>query len=772
MKVFGKFLVQLWTEWFQPRSSDPTVAYRERALRIFLPVIVILRAIAIVRAYSDNSELPTPFFPIVLTSAVTFIPLIACAIFLIRRKVDLAGISFLAQWYLTDLINLPAQGYWYPGFLISVIMQGVLAAFLLPGRLVFPFLVFQLATLYGWISWFDTYYFDPPLLSSGQPIASFRATFLTLVAQETIFLSIVRYLRSELEKYLRQQLATIQKIKEESVERQQAEARLRSIVDNSPATIMEVNRDGIITFTNNNPELIVGKAATSFLEPADREWVDQAIAQVFETRQGRTLEVKVHVPGAGYRWNSINMGPVYNDGNITSIEIIASNIHDQKEEALRSAQRARHLATLAEISHTISTLVDLDTVFETIYHQIQRIVPADALFICIYNEAENTLTFPATYDLGVRYSQADAKLTPGTPLEHVLKTGGTFVIHRTPEEIAALENQPGDVGNPKLRSKSLLYVPLWQSGKIVGAMSIQSYSYNAYPDDLVETLAGVGDQVATAILNSQLFTSIRQELAERKRAEAEIQELNIELEQRVRARTIELEAANRELESFSYSVSHDLRAPLRAIVSFSSIIKEEYESQLDETGRGYLQKVINSGKRMSALIDDLLSLSRIGHKSMNRQEIDLANLVRSVIENLALETNGRQIEWVLTETETVIADPMLLQQVYANLIGNAVKYTARRPKARIEIGCNEQNNEKIHYVRDNGAGFNMKYASKLFGVFQRLHSEDEFEGTGIGLATVQRIIQRHGGRIWAEAEPDKGASFFFTLGGDMDFNKN
>jgi light-regulated signal transduction histidine kinase (bacteriophytochrome) len=239
--------------------------------------------------------------------------------------------------------------------------------------------------------------------------------------------------------------------------------------------------------------------------------------------------------------------------------------------------------------------------------------------------------------------------------------------------------------------------------------------------------------------------------------------LNNDLERRVEERTAQLESANRELEAFSYSVSHDLRAPLRAVSGFTTILKADFAADLPPEAQNYLEKIQASGMKMAQLIDELLAFSRIGRSPLKKKAVDLNGLVRSAIEALAPDTKNRQIEWTLADLPSMEADPILIQQVFANLVGNAVKYTGKRETAQIEIGCTDQDHKNVYFVRDNGAGFDMEYANKLFGVFQRLHSEDEFKGTGIGLAIVRRIVERHGGRIWAEAEVDKGATFYFTL---------
>jgi len=256
-----------------------------------------------------------------------------------------------------------------------------------------------------------------------------------------------------------------------------------------------------------------------------------------------------------------------------------------------------------------------------------------------------------------------------------------------------------------------------------------------------------------------------------------IRKLNAELEQRVLERTGQLEAANKELEAFSYSVSHDLRAPLRAIDGFSRILLEDFAAHLPDEGKNYLKLVRDNTRQMSQLVDDLLAFSRLGRLGLTKQAVDPAKIVRLCLTEMQKEQEGRQLDLVMGSLPACLADPTLLKQVWMNLISNALKYTGKRQAARIEIGCRTEPRsltagsafmpgnatETVYFITDNGAGFDMKYVGKLFGVFQRLHRASDYDGTGVGLAIVQRIVHRHGGRVWAEGKINQGATFSFTL---------
>ncbi|HEY5748716.1 MAG TPA: ATP-binding protein [Chryseolinea sp.] len=262
---------------------------------------------------------------------------------------------------------------------------------------------------------------------------------------------------------------------------------------------------------------------------------------------------------------------------------------------------------------------------------------------------------------------------------------------------------------------------------------------------------------------NQMLTRIQEQNLALNESSAKIVAFNQRLEQRVAERTAELEASNKELESFSYSVSHDLRAPIRSIHGYANILQEEYASVLDVEAIRLIHTILRNSKRMGQLIDDLLAFSRLGRKELMRFEISVQDIVHTVVEEYKIIEGDRPMEIKIEKLPNAFADLTTLRQVWINLVSNALKYSRDRERSVVEIGSFEKDHALVYYIKDNGAGFDMKYYDKLFGVFQRLHSQREFEGTGVGLAIVQRIIARHGGRIWAEAKLNEGATFYFTL---------
>lgn len=324
-------------------------------------------------------------------------------------------------------------------------------------------------------------------------------------------------------------------------------------------------------------------------------------------------------------------------------------------------------------------------------------------------------------------------------------------LEMTMSEIRPIRDIPFLLNNLAHLKNGIVRAGIWKHRKKDGAV---------IDVEITSHRVEIGGRAAEIVLANDVTSKLD--------TERELIQLNNLLEQRVAERTQELETANKELEAFTYSVSHDLRAPLRAIHGFARILQEEFASGMPPAAVRYLQHVRTNAKQMGQLVDDLLGFSRISRQSLKKQVVDPGDIVQLALDELQPERNGRVVEVTVAKLPHLEADPALLKLVFINLLSNAFKYTRGRAPAIIEVGAtfeSERSAAPIYYVRDNGAGFDMKYAHKLFGVFQRLHRAEEFEGTGVGLATTERIIRRHGGRIWAEAEVDRGATFSFTIAG-------
>jgi signal transduction histidine kinase len=316
----------------------------------------------------------------------------------------------------------------------------------------------------------------------------------------------------------------------------------------------------------------------------------------------------------------------------------------------------------------------------------------------------------------------------------------------------AAKKQESPTGSCGAKAASIMCVPIRKDDRVIGLFTLQSHTADRYSAADLATLEALADHCGGAL--------------ERIRAEAELERLNqesrVELERRVQERTAQLEAINKELEAFCYSVSHDLRAPLRSIRGFSEVLVERYSDKLDAQGQEFLRRAVHSCRHMDSLIDDLLKLSRVTRAELQVQPVDLTNMASTIAEELRKTEPGRRTKIIIEPGLRTEGDERLLRVALDNLINNAWKFTGKQPEGRIEFG-KTTSPQKAFFIKDNGAGFDMRYQERLFGVFQRLHSAAEFPGTGVGLATVQRIINRHGGKTWGEGEVNRGATFYFTL---------
>jgi PAS domain S-box-containing protein len=385
-----------------------------------------------------------------------------------------------------------------------------------------------------------------------------------------------------------------------------------------------------------------------------------------------------------------------------------------------------------------------------------------ARLVLAYDVTERETSADALSQLQVRYRTL-VELSP-EPI-HIHRDGRFIFVNSAAVRIFRAHSAAQMIGRPLLdcilpefHASVQERISRMERGQAMPRVEQRILALDGTEIDVESSAAPISDEGRPA------FMVVMRDITERKRAERELKLLNEDLEQRVRDRTAQLETTNRELEAFAYSVSHDLRAPLRTINGFGAAVMEDHASTLDAQAKDYLVRIRAATERMNQLIDDLLALSRVTRLELRRQNVDLSLMARDVADEVRLANISRQVDVRIEGGMTVEGDPGLLRVLMHNLLDNAWKFTRRQAQARVDVGQQIDGAERIFFVRDNGAGFDMTYAAKLFGVFQRLHLQREFEGSGVGLATAQRIVRRHGGRIWAESVIGEGAVFRFTLG--------
>ncbi len=556
----------------------------------------------------------------------------------------------------------------------------------------------------------------------------------------------------------------------------QSEDRFRSLVQNASDIVVVVASDRNVSYASPTIKPVLGyepetwNLAFEFVHPDDIAKAESLLTLALDSPSVNVAaEFRLRHADGQVRDFEVIANNLLSESSVAGILTTYRDITERKQAEVSLQQQTERERLVTEIAQRIRQSLNLEEILRTTVAEVRQFLQTERVFIYRFEPdwsgvvvVESVLLAWSPL-LGMKVKDSFFEETSNRELY----TQGR--VQATEDIYTAGLSQCHINFLAQLQVRANLVVPILQEQQLWGLLVANHCSEPRHWQQLeINLLKQLATQVAIAIQQSTLFEQVQTELTERKRAEAEIKKLNQDLQRRA----VELEAANKELEAFSYSVSHDLRAPLRAINGFSRILVNEYAPQIAPEAGRYLQMVRHNAQQMGCLVDDLLAFSRLSRSPLNKQLVASTDLVRQVLADLEHEQENRHVEILLSELPTCQADPALLKQVWVNLITNALKFTRLSEVARIEVGCQQTHSAAIYFVKDNGVGFDMQYAHKLFGVFQRLHRAEDYEGTGVGLAIVQRVIHRHGGRVWAEAEINKGATFYFSLEEDIYNDRN
>jgi PAS domain S-box-containing protein len=515
-----------------------------------------------------------------------------------------------------------------------------------------------------------------------------------------------------------------------------------------------VDDRGVITYANQRLADLLGHAGGTLLGRPVYDFIEADShpgARRTLSRRGasasQSQDIRFRRRDGGQLWGLVSSSPILGkDGAQVGTVGMVTDITERKRAEDKLRRSADRLTMLHDMDQAILAAQSPVEIGRAALGRVRRMVSCQRCTVTLFDFARGQARMIAGYAGGTHLAPASMPLSDLAPPD-VLRRGSIQDI----ADLTSIQDPPAQVRLLLAEGmQSMLSVPLLVEGEAIGEIRLASSTPAAFDAEHRDIALEVATPLAIAIQQARL----REEMAEERG----------ELERRLAERGATLRATTAELETLLYSVSHDLRAPLRQLIGFSHQLLEESGQRLDPTGLHYAQRIHEAADHMATLVEDLIGLSRIGRQDLLRREVKLATLVEDVVNGLPSLSDGREIDWQVEELPTVQCDPALTRIAVSNLLSNAVKFTRPRKRATIRIRPVQVDGQVGLAVQDNGVGFKMAYAGKLFGVFQRLHRPDEFEGNGAGLAMVQRIAHKHGGRVWAESEPDEGATFYLTLG--------